>query len=71
MQLRLFYSILGLLFSVLLLAKGESAHYQVAVRQMGHHILSDFGDINSRVMPVKQEGDLFILSFEKRIDCAS
>lgn len=65
MQLRLFYSILGLLFSVLLLAKGESAHYQVAVRQMGHHILSDLGDINSRVMPVKQEGDLFILSFEK------
>ncbi|QNR24638.1 winged helix-turn-helix domain-containing protein [Croceimicrobium hydrocarbonivorans] len=65
MQLRLFHTILGLFFSILLSAKGEAAHYQVAVRQMGHHILSDFGDINSRVMPVEQEGDLFILKFEK------
>ncbi len=31
---------------------------------MGHHILSDFGDTQSRVMPVKQEGDVFILRFE-------
>lgn len=65
MHLRLFYTILGLFLSILLSAKGEAAHYQVAVRQMGHHILSDFGDTNSRVMPVKQEGDLFILKFEK------
>lgn len=59
-----FLSLLGfLLMAHTLLALKPNAHEEVAIRQIGHRLLQNAGDSNSRVLPVHQVAGDYTLEF--------
>lgn len=59
--------ILGWLISFSLLGGAstwEQKQLEVSLRQFGHQLLLDYGDSNSRVLPLQQVGDAYRLEFE-------
>jgi hypothetical protein len=70
MNLSLFRPVLlGIIFCLSgTLATGQTdtsdAHIFITMRKIGHEILKSVGDYSSRVLPIKQEGNRYKISFE-------
>ena len=46
----------------------EEQHMKVVLRMVGHEFLLQMGDSTSRVLPIKKDGNRYVVQFEKEIE---